>query len=164
MASAPARMRLMGYPSAWDSQLGGGLWWRADKQTKNACVNGPAAIAVYQATGNTSYRTAGGLAVNWGCNNLTGQHIVGILNDEYDANGGSGDTAGFKSVFVRWASRYKSWLVTNANTAWSYRNSSGVMWGQWWRRTPDSPLTYPGRVSRKGVRRLVGGEVRERVL
>ena len=30
---------------AWDNNLGGGLWWRTDKQTKNACVNGPGAIA-----------------------------------------------------------------------------------------------------------------------
>ncbi|ADO70015.1 glycoside hydrolase family 76 protein [Stigmatella aurantiaca] len=199
---------------AWDNQLGGGFWWRADKQTKNACVAGPATIAamllarntvntgyrsqadqiynwlrstlynpstgqvadhiqangtkvwwaftynqgtfagastlLYQATGNASYRDAGGLAVNWTRRNLTGQHLADILNDEYDANGGSGDTAGFKGIFVRWASKWagaandasiKSWLSTNANTAWSYRNSSGVMWGQWWRRTPDNYVT-----------------------
>ncbi|EPX56513.1 hypothetical protein D187_007855 [Cystobacter fuscus DSM 2262] len=199
---------------AWDNQLGGGLWWRTDKQTKNACVNGPATIAamllarntvntgyraqadqiynwlratlvnpstgqvadhiqangtkvwwaftynqgtfagastlLYQATGNTSYRDVGGLAVNWTRRNLTGQHLADILNDEYDANGGSGDTAGFKGIFVRWAGKWagaandasiKSWLANNSNTAWSYRNSSGVMWGQWWRRTPDNYVT-----------------------
>ncbi|WP_434384326.1 glycoside hydrolase family 76 protein [Melittangium boletus] len=199
---------------AWDSKLGGGLWWRTDNQTKNACVNGPATIAamllarnttntgyraqadqiynwlratlvnsstgqvadhiqangtkvwwaftynqgtfagasalLYQATGNTSYRDVGGQAVRWTRSNLTGQHIADILNDEYDANGGSGDTAGFKGVFVRWASRWagaandsgiKTWLANNSNTAWSYRNSSGVMWGQWWRRTPDNYVT-----------------------
>lgn len=198
----------------WDTKLGGGFWWRADKQTKNACVNGPAAIAamllarnttntgyraqadqiynwlrstlynaangqvadhieangtkvwwaftynqgtfagastlLYQNTGNASYRDAGGLAVKWTRSNLTGQHLADILNDEYDASGGSGDTAGFKGVFVRWAGKWagaandasiKSWLGTNANTAWQYRNSGGVMWGQWWHRTPDGYLT-----------------------
>ena len=30
---------------AWSGDLGGGLWWRTDNQSKNACVNGPAAIA-----------------------------------------------------------------------------------------------------------------------
>ena len=30
---------------AWDEKLGGGLYWRTDNKTKNACVNGPAAIA-----------------------------------------------------------------------------------------------------------------------
>ncbi|MET0406368.1 MAG: glycoside hydrolase family 76 protein [Cystobacter sp.] len=199
---------------AWDSKLGGGLWWRTDNQTKNACVNGPATIAamllarntvntgyraqadqiynwlrstlynastgqiadhiqangtkvwwaftynqgtfagastlLYQATGNASYRDAAGLAVNWTRRNLTGQHITDILNDEYDSGGGSGDTAGFKGIFIRWASRWanaandastKSWLGHHANVAWSYRNSGGLMWGQWWRRTPDNYVT-----------------------
>ncbi|SEU38249.1 glycoside hydrolase family 76 protein [Stigmatella erecta] len=199
---------------AWDNQLGGGFWWRADKQTKNACVAGPATIAamllarntvntgyraqadqiynwlrstlfnastgqvadhiklngekvwwaftynqgtfagasalLFQANGNAAYKNAGGLAVNWARGNLTGQHIPDILNDEYDSGGGQGDTAGFKGVFVRWASKWagvandtgiKNWLVTNSNVAWSYRNSSGLMWGQWWRRTPDNFVT-----------------------
>lgn len=30
---------------AWDTKLGGGLYWRVDNQTKNSCVNCPAAIA-----------------------------------------------------------------------------------------------------------------------
>jgi predicted alpha-1,6-mannanase (GH76 family) len=33
------------YARAWSSDLGGGLWWKTDNQSKNACVNGPAAIA-----------------------------------------------------------------------------------------------------------------------
>jgi predicted alpha-1,6-mannanase (GH76 family) len=30
---------------AWSADLGGGLWWKIDNKSKNACVNGPAAIA-----------------------------------------------------------------------------------------------------------------------
>jgi predicted alpha-1,6-mannanase (GH76 family) len=30
---------------AWSSDLGGGLWWKTNNQSKNACANGPAAIA-----------------------------------------------------------------------------------------------------------------------
>lgn len=30
---------------AWDEQLGGGLYWRTDNNTKNSCINGPATIA-----------------------------------------------------------------------------------------------------------------------
>jgi predicted alpha-1,6-mannanase (GH76 family) len=34
------------YARAWSSDLGGGLWWKSPLNTsKNACVNGPAAIA-----------------------------------------------------------------------------------------------------------------------
>ena len=33
------------FARAWSSDLGGGLWWKTDRQSKNACVNGPAAIA-----------------------------------------------------------------------------------------------------------------------
>ena len=40
--------------------LGGGLWWKVDNRSKNACVNGPGAIAAFllgQATGEESYYT-----------------------------------------------------------------------------------------------------------
>lgn len=33
------------FARAWSTNLGGGLWWRTDNRSKNACVNGPAAIA-----------------------------------------------------------------------------------------------------------------------
>ena len=33
---------------AWDTKLGGGLYWRVDNKTKNSCVNCPAAIAACQ--------------------------------------------------------------------------------------------------------------------
>lgn len=199
---------------AWDTTLGGGLWWRGDKQTKNACVNGPGVIAalilarnttntgyraqalqiynwmrgtlvntgtgavddninragqkvgwrftynqgtwagagilMFQSYGTTGYRSDASLAVNWTKNNLTGQRVAGILNDEYNAGDGGNDSAGFKGPFVRWAAKYanvandaviKSWLTQNANAAWQYRNSSGITWGQWWHRTNDTGVT-----------------------
>lgn len=48
----------MSYARAWSTNLGGGLWWKTDNLSKNACVNGPAAIAahwLYQICGNTNY-------------------------------------------------------------------------------------------------------------
>ena len=33
------------YRRAWSTNLGGGLWWKTSNRSKNACVNGPAAIA-----------------------------------------------------------------------------------------------------------------------
>ncbi len=46
------------YERAWSTNLGGGLWWRTDNRSKNACVNGPGAIAahlLYQIYGDTNY-------------------------------------------------------------------------------------------------------------
>ena len=47
------------YMRAWDTSFaGGGLWWKTDKRSKNACVNGPGAIGaylLYKATGDPSY-------------------------------------------------------------------------------------------------------------
>lgn len=48
------------YDRAASTNLGGGLWWKTDNRTKNACVNGPGAIAAYllgQATGEGAYFT-----------------------------------------------------------------------------------------------------------
>lgn len=72
----------------------------------------------------------------------------GLLPDEYC---GSDDRPGFKSILARWVCKfvkdqnrvaaYGSWLDYNAKEAWRYRNSKGLMWAQWWRRTPDGFLT-----------------------
>jgi hypothetical protein len=47
------------YARAWDTRLGGGLYWLyPDNASKNACVNGPGAIAsylLYQIYGDTNY-------------------------------------------------------------------------------------------------------------
>jgi predicted alpha-1,6-mannanase (GH76 family) len=33
------------FARSWSSDMGGGLWWKTDNRSKNACVNGPGAIA-----------------------------------------------------------------------------------------------------------------------
>ncbi len=46
------------YARASSPDLGGGLWWKTDNRSKNACVNGPGAIAAFllgRATGERSY-------------------------------------------------------------------------------------------------------------
>lgn len=48
------------YARAISTNLGGGLWWKTDNKSKNACVNGPGAIAAAllgKATGDDKYRT-----------------------------------------------------------------------------------------------------------
>jgi predicted alpha-1,6-mannanase (GH76 family) len=191
---------------AWDTNLGGGLWWTTANNTKNACVNAPAAICamyLYQATGDVNYRNKAKMIIDWmvsklyvagsgevkGAMNSAGVitegsrtytqgtfigacsmlhnaypssnfktmaakamdytkvnmcNSQGLLPDEYDCD----DCQGFKAIFARWAckfvrdhglqSAYAAWLNYNAAEAWNYRNSNGLMWGQWWRRTPDS--------------------------
>jgi predicted alpha-1,6-mannanase (GH76 family) len=194
----------------YDSALGGGLWQTTWESSKNACVNGPAAIAgillgryttgtgfmwqaqqaynwelthlfvpstgriadhqnadgsldwgawtynqgtfigastlFYEATGDAAYPGVAGKAAVWAQQNLTGQHVPGILNDEYDSRGGNGDGPGFKGIFVRWCGRWlkddtsssvTSWLSRNATSAWIYRNKANVSWAQWWRPTPS---------------------------
>ena len=191
---------------AWDTNLGGGLWWTTANNTKNACVNAPAAICamyLYQATGDVNYRNKAKMIIDWmvsklydsgsgevkGAMNSAGVitegartytqgtfvgacsmlhssypsgnyksmaakamdytkanmcNAQGLLPDEYDCD----DCQGFKAIFARWAckfvrdqgmqSTYGAWLNYNAAEAWTYRNSNGLMWGQWWRRTPDN--------------------------
>ncbi len=46
------------YARASSTNLGGGLWWKTDNRSKNACINGPGAIAAFllgQATGEAHY-------------------------------------------------------------------------------------------------------------
>ncbi|RFS18664.1 sugar transporter [Chitinophaga silvatica] len=195
----------MVWARAWDTSLGGGLWWTTAKTTKNACVNAPAAICalyLYQATGDVGYRDKAKQIVDWMVSKLyvsTGEvkgamnaagvitegtrtytqgtfigacsllhpyftsggyktmavkvmdytknsmcNAQGLLPDEYDNE----DCQGFKGIFARWACKfvaqhgyqttYASWLNYNAAEAWNYRNSNGLMWGQWWHRTPDT--------------------------
>ena len=48
------------YARAASTNLGGGLWWKVDVRSKNACVNGPGAIAAFllgRATGEKNYFT-----------------------------------------------------------------------------------------------------------
>jgi predicted alpha-1,6-mannanase (GH76 family) len=48
------------YARSASSDLGGGLWWKTNNQSKNACVNGPGAIAAFllgRATGEEAYFT-----------------------------------------------------------------------------------------------------------
>lgn len=45
------------YARAWSTNLGGGLWWKTSNHSKNACVNGPGAIAaclLYQIEGRSN--------------------------------------------------------------------------------------------------------------
>lgn len=42
--------------SGWDERLGGGIYWRPDKKSKNTCSNGPAATAALALAAHTGER------------------------------------------------------------------------------------------------------------
>lgn len=56
------------YARGWDSALGGGLWWSMGKTNKNACINGPAAIAaclLFQISGDKLYLNKAQAIYGW---------------------------------------------------------------------------------------------------
>ena len=85
------------YKRAWDGVLGGGLYWRTDNQTKNACVNCPAAIAanlIYEKTGDEKYIKQAKEIIDW---------VVGHL---YESDGHVYDAMNIKGEVSKWASTY----------------------------------------------------------
>lgn len=58
----------MVFARAWDTNLGGGLYWTTANQSKNACVNGPGGIAaflLYQIYGEAGYLTKASNIFKW---------------------------------------------------------------------------------------------------
>jgi hypothetical protein len=187
------------YSRAWDTTFtGGGLWWSTDRGGKNACINGPAAVAagyLYNIYGDNSYlskaqacyawerrvlfQTNSGaiydsISTNNSFNTWASSYnqgtFIGAANFLYRATGlpyyyqdailaakytqnsmtsggilpqyGSGsDLSGFNGIFARWMARFARdqnlwsafgpWLTTNANAAWSIRNTNNLAWQEW---------------------------------
>lgn len=79
----------MVYARAWDDHLGGGLWWKTNNTTKNACVNGPGAIAAYllfKSLGDVTYRDKALSIYVWERANLFDTN-TGKIFDSERANG-----------------------------------------------------------------------------
>ncbi|HYG23908.1 MAG TPA: glycoside hydrolase family 76 protein [Verrucomicrobiae bacterium] len=58
----------MCFERGWSADLGGGLFWKVDNLSKNACVNGPGAIAahlLYQIHGDTNYLAKSEAMFQW---------------------------------------------------------------------------------------------------
>jgi hypothetical protein len=194
------------YARAWDTNyFGGGLWWRqSDKQSKNACIQGPATIAacyLYNIYGDTNYlakaqaiyawnrrvlfnTNSGAISDNIGTNGVVDTvaltynqgTFIGGANFLYRATGlpfyyqdailagkrtqnnmttagilpewsSNSDLSGFNGIFVRWMARFAKdqniwpafgpWLTTNANAAWSIRNTNNLAWQKWRTATPN---------------------------
>jgi predicted alpha-1,6-mannanase (GH76 family) len=78
------------YSRAWSRDLGGGLWWSTARDSKNACVNGPAAIAaveLYEALHDASYlRKAKGL-YQWERNTLFDRNSGSVADRAFRDDG-----------------------------------------------------------------------------
>jgi predicted alpha-1,6-mannanase (GH76 family) len=77
------------YARAISTNLGGGLWWKTNNQSKNACVNGPGAIAAFllgRATGEASYFTKATNLFLWERATLF-DPTTGRVSDNINANG-----------------------------------------------------------------------------
>jgi hypothetical protein len=93
-------------------------------------------------TGNRTYYNDAVNALDYTKDNLTRN---GILK----AYRAGGDGGGFKGIFARWAAkftrdnhitRYDSWFIKNAKTAWSHCNSRRVMEQDWSRQTGNGEV------------------------
>ncbi|HWQ93729.1 MAG TPA: glycoside hydrolase family 76 protein, partial [Clostridia bacterium] len=77
------------YARGWDSALGGGIWWTTDNNEKNACINGPAAIAacyLYEILGDTNYLEKAKAIYQWERSVLFDAN-TGKVYDNINANG-----------------------------------------------------------------------------
>jgi len=96
----------MMFARGWDSVLGGGLYWTTDKHEKNACINGPAAIAsylLYQTLGDSSYLTKAQDILAWEKSKLFNTS-TGAIYDNININGQVGT----------WASAYNQGTFVGA--------------------------------------------------
>src|SRR6478736_4738223 len=79
------------YSRGWDTNyFGGGLWWRqSDKQSKNACIEGPATIAacyLYNIYGDTNYLNKAQAIYAWNRRYLFNTNS-GAIYDNINTNG-----------------------------------------------------------------------------
>ena len=93
---------------AYSDDLGGGLFWRTDNQTKNACINCPAAIAASllgDILDDESYYEKADQLMDWVVANIY-EEDTGHVYDAYDMEGNINE----------WASTYNQGTFIGANT------------------------------------------------
>uniref|UniRef100_A0A914CGH1 Glycoside hydrolase family 76 protein n=1 Tax=Acrobeloides nanus TaxID=290746 RepID=A0A914CGH1_9BILA len=85
----------MAYARGWSLDLGGGLWWSTQNGSKNACVNGPAAIAamhLYKVTNDTNYLYKAKFIIDWQRSkiyNFTTGEVFDHINKDGKVEGGA---------------------------------------------------------------------------
>ncbi len=85
----------MCYARSWSTNLGGGLWWKTDNKSKNACVEGPGAIAavlVGRIYNDSSYLANASNIFQWEMSKLFNAE-TGQVYDNIRKNGRIGERA-----------------------------------------------------------------------
>ncbi len=104
------------FARAASTNLGGGLWWKISNQSKNACVNGPAAIAACllgQICGDTNYFIAAENIFQWERATL------------FDPNSGAiADAISADGVVHSWASTYNQGTFIGAANLLGHTNEA----------------------------------------
>jgi predicted alpha-1,6-mannanase (GH76 family) len=104
------------YARAWSASLGGGLWWTTTNGSKNACVNGPAAIAshlLFQITGDTHYLARSESIYQWERATLFDTNS-GAISDAISADG----------KISHWASTYNQGTFIGAANLLGHTNDA----------------------------------------
>lgn len=127
------------YASQVDNQLGGGMWWKKDKTTKNSCANCPAAIAaclLAQTTGDNSYYDKAASLIDWEVKNMF-EVANGKIYDSYNKQGEKGT----------WSSTYNQGTFIGACTyLWKYTKD-------------DTYLKYANKAADFAIRKLTSGGI-----
>lgn len=92
----------------WSDDLGGGVWWRTDNNTKNACINCPLSIAACllgDILDDESYYEKAVQTMDWVAANLY-EEGTGNVYDSYNIKGEKN----------HWASTYNQGTFIGANT------------------------------------------------
>ena len=118
----------MCYNRSWDTSfMGGGLWWTTDNTSKNACVNGPGAIAACllgEATGDAAYYTKAQEIIDWEYANFV--QTSGAVWDSFHVDGSHNE----------WASTYNQGTFIGA-CAMLYQYTGNSKYFDWAKLVAD---------------------------
>jgi len=126
------------YARAWDGRLGGGFYWDTDNASKNACANGPAAIAaylLYEIYGDPDYLKKSANLFNW--------ERLALFNTN---TGAVYDNLGTNGTLHRWTSTYNQGTFIGAANFLGHTNDAKLAAEFTFRR-----LTTGGILPRYGI-------------
>jgi predicted alpha-1,6-mannanase (GH76 family) len=107
-----------------------------------------AALMLYNRYGDEIYKEDAEMIMTFTRNNLcNASGIVNVCGDE------SADLPIFKGILMRYVRRfvadlgkpeYAEWLQKNAIQAYDNRNSEGICWTAWWKKTEEKTYSFQG--------------------